>query len=79
MVIKKIIPKKDIQHIREEVISRGGHVSEDVKSNKKKKVLFALGIEEKTLKEIEDALGGGITTKTAFILQAIHEKLNRKE
>lgn len=72
MVIKK---KLEL----EKVINKGGHVTADGKNEEW--ATFTLRIKFDMLRQIEEAMKDsvGISRKTGWILQAIHEKLNRME
>lgn len=73
MVIKK---KIEI----EKVIERGGHVGADLETDRKEWTNFTLRIKNDMLREIDEAMQDTVgISKTGWILQAIQEKLRKKE
>jgi heterodisulfide reductase subunit C len=74
-----VIKKKIENSVLEKVIEKGGHVRSDFEEEKKEWVKFCLRIKSSTLNEIDKALETMIgLNKTGFILQAIDEKLRKK-
>lgn len=65
---------------REALISRGGHVAEDVNEKNKKKewINFCLRVRTDMLEQIDEILDERVgISKTGWILEAIQEKLKR--
>jgi len=75
MTIKRKIEKTELN----KVIEKGGHVTADM-DTKAQWTTFTLRIKRKMLKEIGEAIEDieGLN-KTGFMLQAIQEKLKRRE
>ena len=73
------LEKKNSQTI-EEIIDRGGSVRADKSENTKEWKNFAIRIRKDLLSRIDEILEGRIgITKTAWILEAIQEKLKREK
>ncbi len=80
MAIRKKIDfqkQENIELIRQEVISRGGHVSSDIEIQKPKEwTNFCLRIKTQMMDEIEKSLKLRVgLNKTGWILEAIHKHL----
>ena len=77
MSVKPML-EKAVRLTDEQIISRGSPVKADLQEEKEKWMNFTLRIRKNTLNEIDLALEEmeGLS-KTAWILQAIREKLNR--
>lgn len=69
--------KKKVKDLREEIISRGGEISSETKSNDR--VHICLGMKKSFLDlidlKVEERIG---LNRTAWILEAIQEKLKRE-
>lgn len=64
----------------ERVIEKGGHVAADLETDKKEWANFTLRIKHEMLRDIDDAMQDSVgISKTGWILQAIQEKLRKKE
>lgn len=85
MAIRKKVDKEkeaSMETIRQEVISRGGHVVADLEEEKVKKdwMNFCLRIKVEMLDQIDRVLEERVgISKTGWILEAIHEKLKKIE
>lgn len=81
MVVREKVekPKENLEKLREDIISKGGHVAIDIKEEHRKEwVTFCLRIKSQMLSQIDKALEERVgITKTGWILEAIHEKLKR--
>lgn len=76
MVIRKL-EKKETSTL-EDIIDRGGDVIADKKEDKKEWHLFTLRIRKDISQKIDEALEERIgISKTAWILEAIQEKLKK--
>lgn len=78
MVLKAKIEKSQIEEVRQKAISLGAPVNAD-KQEKKEWLNFCLRIKNSMLDQIDEALDDrpGMS-KTGWILEAIHEKLKRR-
>lgn len=81
MVVKKPLDKIVGQKIDiEELIDRGARVKEDNKEVEKKWSYVNLRLPTQLLNSVDEALGDCVgISRNGWILQAIHEKLKRKE
>lgn len=73
-----MIIKKKIEI--EKFIEKGGHVRADLETEKNEWVNFTLRIKKEMLKEVDEAVNSTVgISKTGWILQAIQEKLKKKD
>jgi hypothetical protein len=74
MVVKKPLEKQQI----EALIDAGAKVKADSKGSNKEWMMVNLRISTNMLKDIDDAVKERVgITRTGWILEAIHEKLNK--
>lgn len=72
------IPKKDDSVDIDALIEKGAKVKEDL-SESKKWTFIRLRIESEMLKNVDEAVSRRVgITRTGWILEAIHEKLQRE-
>lgn len=74
MILDKRKPEKDDDLLK--IISKGGHVQADLKSNKNKFKTFCLRMPESMFHQIDKMLEDRVgLNKTSWILQCLDEKL----